>query len=49
MALENGRKIPDDQVKKYIPDFQYILIDVNRLDDELLGRLKSEVSYFFLT
>ena len=41
-------QIPDDRGKKYIPDFEYILVDVNRLDDELLGRLKTEVSYFFL-
>ena len=41
-------QVPDEDLKKYIPDFEYILVDVNRLDDELLGRLKSEVSYFFL-
>ena len=41
-------QIPDEELKKYVPDFEYILVDVNRLDDELLGRLKSEVSYFFL-
>jgi len=41
-------QVPDEDLKKYIPDFEYILIDVNRLDDELLGRLKNEVSYFFL-
>ncbi len=32
----NYFQIPDDQGKKYIPDFEYILVDVNRLDDELL-------------
>ncbi len=41
-------QVPDEDLKKYIPDFKYILVDVNRLDDELLGRLKNEVSYFFL-
>ena len=41
-------QIPHDDLKKYIPDFKYILVDVNRLDDELLRRLKTEVSYFFL-
>ena len=37
-----------DEIKKYIPNFKYILIDITRFGDELLENLKDAVSYFFL-
>ncbi|MDA3809518.1 MAG: Rpn family recombination-promoting nuclease/putative transposase [Spirochaetaceae bacterium] len=37
-----------DEMKKYIPDFKYILIDIARFDEDLLDNLKDSVSYFFL-
>ena len=38
----------DKTLTRFIPDFEYILIDINKFDDKLLKQLKSEVSYFFL-
>lgn len=40
--------LPDAELKRYIPAFEYILVDVNKIEDSLLESLKSEVSYFFL-
>lgn len=37
-----------DEIKKYLPDFKYILIDIASYDDALLEDLKDAVSYFFL-
>ena len=37
-----------NKIKRYIPDFEYILIDIARFGDELLETLKDAVSYFFL-
>ncbi len=37
-----------DDIRKYIPDFKYILIDIARFRDKLLENLKDAVSYFFL-
>lgn len=41
-------KIADKTLKRFIPNFEYILIDINKFDDKLLQKLKSEVGYFFL-
>ncbi len=35
-------------INKYIPGFEYILIDIARFNDDLLLQLKDSVSYFFL-
>ncbi len=35
-------------INKYIPDFEYILIDIDSFDDKILEQLKDSVSYFFL-
>ena len=50
---ERGRfieyfKIPHPGLIKYIPDFEYILIDERSFDDEFLRRIKSAAAYFFL-
>ena len=37
-----------DEIGKYIPDFEYILIDINCYDDDMLEDLKDAVSCFFL-
>ena len=36
-----------ESIRQYIPEFKYILIDVARIDDELLNNLKDSVSYLF--
>jgi predicted transposase/invertase (TIGR01784 family) len=38
----------DDELRQYIPAFRYLLIDINKLDDEWLAGLKSAAGYFFL-
>jgi len=50
---ERGRfieyfKIPHPGLIKYIPDFEYILIDEKGFDEKLLRQLKSAAAYFFL-
>ena len=45
--IEHFPLISDD-IRKYIPNFKYILIDIARFSDKLLGSLKDAVSYFFL-
>jgi hypothetical protein len=40
--------IIDKSLTRFIPNFEYILIDINKFDDRLLKKLKSEVAYFFL-
>ena len=40
--------LSSDDIRKYIPDFKYILIDIARFGDELLESLKDAISYFFL-
>jgi predicted transposase/invertase (TIGR01784 family) len=45
--IEHFPLISDD-IKKYIPDFKYILIDIARFGDNLLESLKDAVSFFFL-
>ena len=45
--IEQFPLIPDD-IRKYIPNFRYILIDVARFSDTLLIELKDAVSFFFL-
>ena len=38
----------NDELLKYIPVFEYILIDIARFDDKLLEKLKGAASTFFL-
>jgi predicted transposase/invertase (TIGR01784 family) len=41
-------KLADEELRQYIPAFRYLLIDINRLDDNWLSSLKSAAGYFFL-
>jgi len=45
--LEHFPVISDD-IRRYLPNFKYILIDIARFGDELLANLKDAVSFFFL-
>lgn len=45
--IEKFSFLPED-IRKYIPNFKYILIDVARFSDTSLNKLKDAVSFFFL-
>lgn len=45
--IEQFSSIPND-IRKYIPNFKYILIDIARFSDALLLKLRDAVSFFFL-
>ena len=40
--------VADKTLARFIPNFEYILIDIHKFDDTLLIKLKSEAAYFFL-
>ena len=40
--------VVDKTLIRFIPGFEYILIDINKFEDKLLNEFKSEVYYFFL-
>ena len=45
--IDQFSSIPNE-IRKYIPNFRYILIDIARFSDVLLLKLKNAVSFFFL-
>jgi transposase len=46
--LQDHFAICNEELSKYLPLFEYILIDIARFDDKLLNKLKGAASSFFL-
>lgn len=40
--------LPDPTLRRFVPDFAYLLVDIGALDEGLLRRLGSEIAAFFL-
>ena len=40
--------LPDPTLRRFVPDFTYLLVDIGALDEGLLRRLGSEIAAFFL-
>ena len=40
--------LPDPALRRFVPDFAYLLVDIGALDEGLLRRLGSEIAAFFL-
>ncbi len=40
--------VPDPALRRFVPDFTYLLIDIGAIDEGLLRRLGSEIAAFFL-